>query len=186
MSSGDAIRAVLAEAPGLARAFTVAAGLPLGRFLARDLFREHVQRFRRRPVLWQLASAGRTPAFSCFVYAHRCDRASLERIAGELVARAKSQAHASRHMELEDFARALESVARAGFSGAPYEPDPEDGVRVNVAPLQRAGVLAVDVLAPGDVDEALADRGRWLRARGSARVRAADGDDGADGREGPA
>jgi hypothetical protein len=163
--------AALRVSPRLACSFADAAGMPLPRFLARDLFREHVVRFRRRPALWQLASEGRKPAFSCFVHAHRCDRRLLERIAGELVARARMAVEAGRHAELDRFARALETVARAGFEGAPYDPDPEDGVRVNVAPLQRAGLLAADVLAPADVDAALADRASWLRARGSARVR---------------
>jgi hypothetical protein len=42
-----------------------------------------------------------------------------------------------------------------------YAPDPNDGVRVNIAPLQRAGVLAVDVLAAKDVEKAIADRAEW-------------------------
>jgi hypothetical protein len=166
--------AALRPSPCLASSFADAAGVPLSRYLARDLFREHVVRFRRRPALWQLSSGGRggrRPAFSCFVHAHRCDRRLLERIAGEHVARARGAA-GDRRAELDAFARALETVARVGFDGAPYDPDPEDGVRVNVAPLQRAGVLAADVLAPSDVDAALADRAGWLRARGSARVRA--------------
>lgn len=42
-----------------------------------------------------------------------------------------------------------------------YAPDINDGVRVNIAPLQKAGVLAADVLAPKDVDKAIADRAEW-------------------------
>lgn len=165
------ILAALRVSPRLERSFADVAGVPLARFLARDLFREHVVRFRRRPALWQLSSGGRRPAFSCFVHAHRCDRRQLEQIAGELVPRARVALDTDRHAELDRFVRALEAVARTGFGGAPYDTDPEDGVRVNIAPLQRAGVLAADVLAPADVDAALADRASWLRARGSARVR---------------
>ncbi len=36
-----------------------------------------------------------------------------------------------------------------------------DGVRVNIAPLQKAGVLAADVLAKKDLDKAIADRAEW-------------------------
>jgi SAM-dependent methyltransferase len=42
-----------------------------------------------------------------------------------------------------------------------YDPDLNDGVRVNIAPLQRAGVLASDVLAMKDVEKAIADRAEW-------------------------
>ena len=34
-------------------------------------------------------------------------------------------------------------------------------VRVNIAPLQKAGLLAADVLAKKDVDKAIADRAQW-------------------------
>ncbi len=42
-----------------------------------------------------------------------------------------------------------------------YAPDINDGVRVNIAPLQKAGLLAADVLAAKDVDKAIADRAEW-------------------------
>ena len=42
-----------------------------------------------------------------------------------------------------------------------YTPDLNDGVRVNIAPLQKAGILACDVLSPKDVDDAIADRAEW-------------------------
>lgn len=42
-----------------------------------------------------------------------------------------------------------------------YAPDLNDGVRVNIAPLQRAGILAADVLASTDLNKATADRVDW-------------------------
>ncbi len=42
-----------------------------------------------------------------------------------------------------------------------YAPDLNDGVRVNIAPLQRAGLLAADVLASKDVEKAISDRAEW-------------------------
>lgn len=42
-----------------------------------------------------------------------------------------------------------------------YDPDLNDGVRVNVAPLQRAGLLAIDVLAMKDLERAIVDRAKW-------------------------
>lgn len=52
---------------------------------------------------------------------------------------------------LEDFVR-QESA---------WRPDVNDGVRVNIAPLQRAGLLAVDALASKDTLPAIADRATW-------------------------
>jgi hypothetical protein len=37
----------------------------------------------------------------------------------------------------------------------------DDGVRVNIAPLQKLGLLAAPVLAAKDVDRAIADRNCW-------------------------
>jgi len=42
-----------------------------------------------------------------------------------------------------------------------YIPDLNDGVRVNIAPLQKAGLLATKVLAKKDLDKAIADRAEW-------------------------
>ena len=42
-----------------------------------------------------------------------------------------------------------------------YQPDINDGVRVNIAPLQKAGLLTADVLAGKDADKALSDRAAW-------------------------
>lgn len=42
-----------------------------------------------------------------------------------------------------------------------YFPDINDGVRVNIAPLQKAGLLAADVIAKKDLDKAIADRAEW-------------------------
>ena len=53
-----------------------------------------------------------------------------------------------------------------------YVPDINDGVRVNIAPLQKAGLLAADVLAKKDLDKAIADRADWrpTSAAGAAKV----------------
>jgi hypothetical protein len=42
-----------------------------------------------------------------------------------------------------------------------YDPDINDGVRVNIAPLQKSGLLAADVLAAKDLDKAISDRAEW-------------------------
>ena len=42
-----------------------------------------------------------------------------------------------------------------------YDPDLNDGVRVNIAPLQKYGLLAADVLAKKDMGRAIEDRAVW-------------------------
>jgi len=42
-----------------------------------------------------------------------------------------------------------------------YVPDLNDGVRVNITPLQKAGLLASEVIAKKDVDKAISDRVEW-------------------------
>ena len=42
-----------------------------------------------------------------------------------------------------------------------YIPDINDGVRVNIAPLQKAGLLAADVIAKKDLEKAISDRAEW-------------------------
>jgi hypothetical protein len=42
-----------------------------------------------------------------------------------------------------------------------YIPDINDGVRVNIAPLQKAALLAADVLATKDIETPIVDRAEW-------------------------
>ncbi|MDK2407800.1 N-6 DNA methylase [Aphanizomenon sp. PH219] len=42
-----------------------------------------------------------------------------------------------------------------------YVPDLNDGVRVNITPLQKAGLLASEVIAKKDIDKAISDRVEW-------------------------
>lgn len=54
-----------------------------------------------------------------------------------------------------------QTVAEWVAQESAYAPDINDGVRVNIAPLQKAGILAAEVLAAKDVDKAIADRAEW-------------------------
>ena len=58
--------------------------------------------------------------------------------------------------ELEEFSLKLDKVINL-----PYEPLIDDGVRVNIASLQKMGLLKHPVLAAKDVDRAITDRNRW-------------------------
>jgi hypothetical protein len=42
-----------------------------------------------------------------------------------------------------------------------HAPDINDGVRVNIAPIQKAGLLLSDVLSAKDIDKAISDRVQW-------------------------
>jgi SAM-dependent methyltransferase len=84
--------------------------------------------------------------------------------------------------ELVSFDLQVEALILSGFScpaieGDPspahaslrrYSPHRDDGVRVNVAPLQRAGLLAAEVLAAKDVMKAITDRATWQTAEATA------------------
>ena len=54
-----------------------------------------------------------------------------------------------------------QTVAEWVAQESAYAPDINDGVRVNIAPLQKAGILAAEVLAAKDLDKAIADRAEW-------------------------
>ena len=54
-----------------------------------------------------------------------------------------------------------QSIADFTTQESRYAPDINDGVRVNVAPMQKAGLLHADVLDAKDADKAIADRAEW-------------------------
>lgn len=62
---------------------------------------------------------------------------------------------------LDDRRPAPKTIADFIAQESLYAPDINDGVRVNIAPLQKAGLLAADVLTSKDVDKAIADRSEW-------------------------
>lgn len=49
------------------------------RFLLNDFYKDHVQRYKKRPIYW-LFTSGRQKAFNCLVYMHRYDKTTLSRI----------------------------------------------------------------------------------------------------------
>jgi hypothetical protein len=59
--------------------------------------------------------------------------------------------------------QATQPANRAEFEAQEmrYDPDINDGVRVNIAPLQKYGLLAADVLDAKDLEKAIADRAEW-------------------------
>lgn len=141
-------------------------GRPLAQWLEQELFKFLVAKRRRRPEIWHLRSRGRgkksRPSFSCLLSYRHLDSATLPTLLDRLVQPARVT---TRTEELEDFATRLERVIERGFTAddrsQPYEPDLNDGIRINIAPLQREGLLACPVLTAKDVERALSDRARW-------------------------
>lgn len=80
-----------------------------------------------------------------------------ERLSAELHASAAPDAWCSR----DGRAPAPASSAEFILQEQRYDPDLNDGVRVNIAPLQKAGLLAADVLDAKDLEKAIADRAAW-------------------------
>jgi len=133
-----------------------AVGGDLARYLERTFWRDHLQTYRYRPIYWLLQSPRR--ALTVYLYHERVTRDTLFVVKTEIVAptrrllqahlqeqeaqaaassgrvrqRARKQAEALQAAldDLAAFAEALERVLQNG-----YEPDLDDGVLINLAPL---------------------------------------------------
>jgi hypothetical protein len=147
----------------------------LAQWLEKEFFKRHTSQFKKRPIAWHLTSSNGT--FQVLIFCHKISldmfknlknrhlskvqsyyRALLERarreesVPGGLTTGKLSDIE----LELEEFSNKLDKLI-----AIPYEPLIDDGVRVNIAPLQKFGLLASPVLAAKDVDRAIADRNRW-------------------------
>jgi hypothetical protein len=129
----------------------------------------HTKLYKKRPIIWHLASLRNL--FACFVYIHKLDRdtlrkvqtlylwprrraveAELETARAEKAHRRIDQAEAVLD-DLAEFEKRLLAViqgevecdlpdwAEGPYRGGVYDPVLDDGVQVNIAPLQEAGVL---------------------------------------------
>jgi len=150
-------------------------GKDIARWLEGDFFGWHVKLYKRRPILWHLASPRRH--FACFLYLHNLDRDTLVKVQTlylqpyrraveaqlEAAQRAKAAGApgAARRIDraeavlddLDEFEKRLLSVIRAEveceipdwaegpYRGGVYDPVLDDGVKVNILPLQGAGLL---------------------------------------------
>jgi type II restriction/modification system DNA methylase subunit YeeA len=56
----------------------------LRRYLTDNFFKDHVQRYKKRPIYW-LFSSGKQKAFQCLVYLHRYNEGTLARMRAEYV-----------------------------------------------------------------------------------------------------
>jgi hypothetical protein len=147
----------------------------MAQWLEKVFFRLHISQFKKRPIAWHLTSSNGT--FQVLIFCHKISldmfknlknrhlskvqsyyRTLLERARrGESLPGGLTTGKLSDiELELEEFSNKLDKLI-----AIPYEPVIDDGVRVNIAPLQKFGLLASPVLAAKDVDRAIADRNRW-------------------------
>lgn len=155
---------------GTERRLVVEAGCKNGRledWLRDSFFAQHVKIFDNRPFLWHLWD-GRPDGFSVIVNYHKLDRRTLEKLTfaslGAWIERQKHEARAERAgadarlAAAEDLQRRLKLI----LDGEPpydvyvrwksmaeqpigWDPDLDDGVRLNIRPFVKAGVLRAKV-----------------------------------------
>ena len=119
--------------------------------------RQHAKLFHDRPFLWWITD-GRADGFTAVAHYHRLDRANLERLAytvlGDWITRMGDDPRAEAARILQDkLARILEGEAPYDIfvrwkplerQPIGWEPDLDDGVRLNIRPFIEAGVLAFE------------------------------------------
>jgi hypothetical protein len=149
----------------------------LTQWLEKEFFRRHTSQFKKRPIAWHLTSSNGT--FQVLIFCHKISLdmfknlgnrhlAKVQSYYGSLLERARRGESvpggltagklSDIEFELEEFSNKLDKLI-----AMPYEPLIDDGVRANIAPLQKLGLLASPVLAAKDVDRAIADRNRWRK-----------------------
>ncbi|MDY7080771.1 MAG: hypothetical protein SXV54_28140 [Chloroflexota bacterium] len=122
------------------------------KWLDGDFIKWHTRLYKRRPVIWHIASPRR--AFGVFVYCHKLDRDTLPKVRNvylrTLRDRLRLQLDAARTVAdykavdrleaaLDDLAALDERMGRIIEAG--YDPSIDDGVKANILPLQEAGIL---------------------------------------------
>ncbi|UQE73437.1 BREX-1 system adenine-specific DNA-methyltransferase PglX [Gordonia sp. PP30] len=160
----------VAWSSGLERQLVVEAGGKNGKledWLRDQFFAQHAKVFDNRPFLWHIWD-GRKDGFSAIVNYHKLDRRTLEKLTftslGAWIERQKHEARAERAgadarlAAAEDLQRRLELI----LDGEPpydvyvrwksmaeqpigWDPDLDDGVRLNIRPFVTAGVLRAKV-----------------------------------------
>ena len=124
-------------------------------------FRQHCALFGQRPFLWHI-SDGLKDGFSVFVHYHSFDQANLRKLTytvlGDWLARAKAENNALRYENGRELQQKLEKILEGekpydifvrwkSLAHQPlgWDPDLDDGVRQNIRPFIKAGVLAHDL-----------------------------------------
>ena len=149
-------------------------GKSIGDWLNGPFFKWHIKLYKRRPIIWHLTSP--KGHFACFVYIHKLDRDTLRKVqtlylwprrrAVEAELEAAKAERNGRRIEraetilddLAEFEKRLLAVIQAQvecdipdwaegpFRNGVYDPVLDDGVKVNITPLQEAGLLRYRVV----------------------------------------
>ncbi|WP_436637656.1 Eco57I restriction-modification methylase domain-containing protein [Microbaculum sp. FT89] len=126
-------------------------------WLSDRAFRQHCTLFGQRPFLWHITD-GLKDGFSVFVHYHRFDQAALRKLTytllGDWLARAKAEGNTLRYEKGRELQQVLEKVLEGekpydifvrwkSLAQQPlgWDPDLDDGLRQNIRPFIKAGVL---------------------------------------------
>lgn len=124
-------------------------------------FRQHCALFGQRPFLWHI-SDGLKDGFSVFVHYHHFDQANLRKLTytllGDWLVRAKAENNTLRYEKGRELQQKLEKILEGegpfdifvrwkSLAQQPlgWDPDLDDGVRQNIRPFIKAGVLSHDL-----------------------------------------
>ena len=153
--------------PAQEQALVRAADTKLGKKEARDAsleiwlrdraFRQHCVLFHQRPFLWQVWD-GMQDGFSAFLHCHRLDNAALNTLTytllGDWIRTAKAEGNTARQERAEQLQQKLAKIIEGEspddvfvrwkpLAKQPlgWNPDLDDGVRLNIRPFMAAGIL---------------------------------------------
>ena len=127
-------------------------GKSVDRWLEGDFIQWHTKLYKRRPVIWHVASPRR--AFGALIFYHQLDRDTLRKVRNvylralrDGLGRGLEQARSDEDYKAVDrLETALDDLRvlderLAGVIEAGYDPVIDDGVKANILPLQEAEVL---------------------------------------------
>ncbi len=131
--------------------------LSLEAWLNDRAFRQHSALFRNRPFLWHVWD-GQKDGFAVFLYSHRLDHATLQKLTYTLLGAWIARREAEKDGRRVEAAKILQKTLEAILVGeAPYDifvrwkslaqepmgwnPDLDDGVRLNIRPWVNARIL---------------------------------------------
>lgn len=150
-------------------------GKDLEGWLSKDFFKKHISQYKKRPIVWHLKSEG--GYFEVFLYYHKLNNQTLQllknvylsnlldynvRKVKELKEQQKggSGGDSSTYKEIDEREKAIDNLKEfgeklKGVMDLGICPVIDDGVLANIAPYQKAGLLAADVLDKNQLSKGL-------------------------------